>query len=174
MIPDETLAVRPLLTIEDLVVEYATGRKRKVHAVSGVSFSIARGETFGLVGESGCGKSSVAKAIMQLPGPASGKILLDGVDLTRLQRNELRLLRQQFQMVFQDPVASLNPRRKIGKSVETPLQTTNDLNQRKRRERVQQMLDCVGLESAQYYDRLPFQLSGGQCQRVHFTLPLFF
>ena len=77
MKPDETLAVGPLLTIEGLVVEYAAGRKRKVQAVSGASFSIARGETFGLVGESGCGKSSVAKAIMQLPGPTSGKVLLD-------------------------------------------------------------------------------------------------
>ena len=163
---NEQQSVEPLLQIEDLVVEYAAGRKRKVHAVSGVSFDIARGETFGLVGESGCGKSSVAKAIMQLPPPTSGRTLLNDTDLTKTNSNELSLLRQQFQMVFQDPVASLNPRRKIGESIEAPLRTTNGLNQAERCERVRQMLDCVGLDPDQYYDRLPFQLSGGQCQRV--------
>jgi peptide/nickel transport system ATP-binding protein len=108
---------KPLLKVENLVVEYALGRNRCVQAVSGINFDIKKGETFGLVGESGCGKSSVAKAIMQLPGPTSGKVHLNGDELTTLSRQELRLLRQKFQMVFQDPVASLNPRRKIGKSV---------------------------------------------------------
>ena len=103
----KTWQTESLLQVEELVVEYAVGRNRCVHAVSGVSFDIAKGETFGLVGESGCGKSSVAKAIMQLPKPTSGKVLLNSINLTGLNRKELRLLRQQFQMVFQDPVASL-------------------------------------------------------------------
>lgn len=166
MRPDKELTVESLLQIKDLVVEYNAGRKRKVHAVSGVSFNIVRGETFGLVGESGCGKSSVARAVMQLPAPASGSVMLNGIDLTKLNRNELRLRRQHFQMVFQDPVASLNPRHKIGESIETPLRTIKHLDKAERREQVRQMLDRVGLDPDQYYDRLPFQLSGGQCQRV--------
>ena len=156
----------PLLQVAELVVEYAAGRKRKVHAVSGVSFNIIRGETFGLVGESGCGKSSVARAVMQLPAPVSGSVVLNGTDLAKLNRNELRLRRQQFQMVFQDPVASLNPRHKIGECIETPLRTIKHLDKAERREQVIQMLERVGLDPDQYYDRLPFQLSGGQCQRV--------
>ncbi len=160
------LLTEPLLQVEDMVVEYAAGRNRKVHAVSGVSFDIARGETFGLVGESGCGKSSVAKAIMQLPKPTSGKVLLNSVDLTKMNRQELRLLRQQFQMVFQDPVASLNPRCKIGKSIEAPLRATRTSAKDQRHEQVRKMLESVGLDSEQYHDRLPFQLSGGQCQRA--------
>jgi peptide/nickel transport system ATP-binding protein len=157
---------KPLLQVEELVVEYAVGRNRRVHAVSGISFDITRGETFGLVGESGCGKSSVAKAIMQLPKPTSGKILLGGVDLTRLNRQELRLQRQQFQMVFQDPVASLNPRCKIGKSIEAPLRAAGHSEKDQRQTQVHKLLEFVGLDPGQYYDRLPFQLSGGQCQRA--------
>jgi peptide/nickel transport system ATP-binding protein len=160
------LLTEPLLQVEDMVVEYAAGRNRKVHAVSGVSFDITRCETFGLVGESGCGKSSVAKAIMQLPKPTSGKVLLNGVDLTELSPHELRLLRQKFQMVFQDPVASLNPRCKIGKSIEAPLRAARTSAKDQRHEQVRKMLESVGLDSEQYHDRLPFQLSGGQCQRA--------
>lgn len=160
------LHVEPILQVENLVVEYPAGRNRIVHAVSGVSFTIAQGETFGLVGESGCGKSSVAQTIMQLPTPTSGKVLLNGEDLTKVDRVRLRKLRKKFQMVFQDPVASLNPRRKIGKSIEAPLWEMEHLDQEERRNRVQKMLETVGLDSDQYADRLPFQLSGGQCQRV--------
>ncbi len=160
------LTAEPLLKIEDLVVEYANGRNRRVHAVSGVNFSIKRGETLGLVGESGCGKSSVARAIMQLPPATSGRVLLSGVDLSQLQGNNLRAMRRQFQMVFQDPIASLNPRRKIGKSIELPLRALNSCDKDQWRSRVTEMLERVGLDPQQYYDRMPFQLSGGQCQRV--------
>jgi peptide/nickel transport system ATP-binding protein len=163
---DKTWKTESLLQVEELVVEYADGRNRCVHAVSGVSFDITKGETFGLVGESGCGKSSVAKAIMQLPKPTSGKVLLNSINLTGLNSKELRLLRQQFQMVFQDPVASLNPRCKIGKSIEAPLRATINSDKEEWREQVRKMLDTVGLDPEQYQDRLPFQLSGGQCQRV--------
>ncbi len=163
---DETLVADPLLQIEDLVVEYPAGRNCKVYAVSEVSFNITRGETLGLVGESGCGKSSVAKAIMQLPVPTSGRVLLNGVDMTELNRHELRMLRKQFQMVFQDPVSSLNPRCKIGRSVEAPLRALKTISKDQRHKRVEEMLCSVGLDPEQYHDRLPFQLSGGQCQRV--------
>lgn len=163
---DKTIPAEPFLQVEDLVVEYPAGPSRRVHAVSGVSFNIARGETFGLVGESGCGKSSVARALMQLPAPTSGTVRLNSEDLTRLQSKKLRMLRSQFQMVFQDPVASLNPRRTIGKSVEAPLRAMKIINNKQRRTRVYEMLESVGLDPEQYLDRLPFQLSGGQCQRV--------
>ncbi len=158
--------VEPILQVEDLVVEYPVGRGRKVHAVSGVSFSIARGETFGLVGESGCGKSSVARTIMQLPSATSGRVVLDGIDLAALEIKRLQRLRQQFQLVFQDPVAALNPRRKIGKSIGMPLQEMAGLSRDEISTRVRQMMESVGLDPDRNYDRLPFQLSGGQCQRA--------
>src|SRR5512140_838756 len=112
---------KTILRIENLVVEFPAAQGRKVHAVSGVSFDIGRGETVGLVGESGCGKSSLARAIMQVPPPTSGRVLLDGADLASIHCRELRELRGSFQMVFQDPRASLNPVRSVGESVELPL-----------------------------------------------------
>lgn len=163
---NKDLLTAALLHVDALVVEYPAGRNRRVHAVSGVSFSINQGETLGLVGESGCGKSSVAKAIMQLPAPRSGKIILNGVDLTGLKRQQLRILRQQFQMVFQDPIASLNPRCKIGKSIEAPLRAARIIGKDQRRKQVRKVLEAVGLDPAHHLDRLPFQLSGGQCQRA--------
>ena len=106
----------PLLRVEDLVVEFPAGRGRKVHAVSGISFELARCETLGMVGESGCGKSSLARAIMQLPAPTSGRVLLEGNNLNDYSARELRPLRSRFQMVFQDPLASLNPSRPVEKA----------------------------------------------------------
>src|SRR5215212_10551250 len=110
----------PLLKVEDLVVEYTVGG-RTVHAVSGVSLQIARGETLGLVGESGCGKSTLGRAVLQLRRPTSGRVLFDGHDLTTMQGDALRLMRRRVQLIFQDPIASLNPRRKIGDIVAEPL-----------------------------------------------------
>src|ERR1700712_1306461 len=103
----------PLLDVDKLVVEYPVGNKI-VHAVSGVSLQIARGETLGLVGESGCGKSTLGRAVLQLRRPVSGRVMFDGQDLTAMQGDALRLMRQRVQLIFQDPIASLNPRRGVG------------------------------------------------------------
>src|SRR5260221_5473292 len=109
-----------LLDVQNLVVEYAVGGKT-VHAVSGVSLDIARGETLGLVGESGCGKSTLGRAVLQLRQAVSGKVLFDGQDLTAMHGDTLRKMRQRVQLIFQDPIASLNPRRRIGDIIAEPL-----------------------------------------------------
>lgn len=165
MSTDISITVAPLLRIEDLVVEFPAAGQRKLHAVSGVSFDIAEGETLGLVGESGCGKSSLARALMQSPPPASGRVLLDGVDLAKIRGRELRELRGRFQMVFQDPMASLNPVKSVGESVELPLRAAGvEKQERLRLARV--AFTSVGLDPEQHYHRKPSRLSGGQCQRV--------
>src|SRR5437764_3207906 len=110
----------PLLRVDDLVVEYSVGGKT-VHAVSGVSLEIARGETLGLVGESGCGKSTLGRAVLQLRRPVSGQVLFDGHDLTAMRGDSLRKMRRRVQLIFQDPIASLNPRRRIGDIIAEPL-----------------------------------------------------
>src|SRR3981189_2749453 len=106
----------PLLTVENLVVEYAVGGKT-IHAVSDVSLQVARGETLGLVGESGCGKSTLGRAVLQLRQAVPGRVLFDGQDLTAMQGDTLRRMRQRVQLIFQDPIASLNPRRRSGDTV---------------------------------------------------------
>ena len=106
--------------MENLVVEYAVGGKT-VHAVSDVSLEVARGETLGLVGESGCGKSTLGRAVLQLRQAVSGRVLFDGEDLTAMQGETLRRMRRRVQLIFQDPIASLNPRRRIGDIVAEPL-----------------------------------------------------
>ena len=110
----------PILKVENLVVEYAVGGKT-IHAVSDVSLQIARGETLGLVGESGCGKSTLGRAVLQLRPAVSGRVLFDGEDLTALRGEALRRMRRRVQLIFQDPIASLNPRRRIGDIVAEPL-----------------------------------------------------
>lgn len=103
-----------LLRVEDLVVEFPIGRTGlKVNAVSGISFDVLKGETLGIVGESGCGKSTTGRAIMQLPSPTSGSIVFDGTELTSLSGESMREARTKIQMIFQDPISSLNPRRKV-------------------------------------------------------------
>src|SRR3954466_4539236 len=102
-----------LLRVEDLVVEFPAGRRMRVHAVSGISLDVRRGETLGLVGESGCGKSTTGRAIMQLPPPTSGRIVFEGMDLSTLSREQVRKLRPKMQMIFQDPISSLNPLRRV-------------------------------------------------------------
>lgn len=110
-----------LLRVENLVVEFPVGRNAKVHAVTDVSLDVRPGETLGLVGESGCGKSTTGKAIMQLPRPTSGAVMFDGADLTGLSGSSLRRVRPELQMIFQDPISSLNPRRRVGDIVAEPL-----------------------------------------------------
>ena len=102
-----------MLRVEDLVVEFPAAGGRKVHAVSGISLDIVEGETLGIVGESGCGKSTTGRAIVQLPRPVSGSVRLDGTELTSLKGEALRRMRPRMQMIFQDPISSLNPRRKV-------------------------------------------------------------
>ena len=157
---------KPLLRVENLGVEFPAAGRRRVHAVAGVSFDIAQGETLGLVGESGCGKSSLARAIMQIPPPVSGKVLLDGVDLAGIRGRTLRELRSSFQMVFQDPLASLNPVRSVGESVELSLRAAGVEKHCDVRALSREALDSVGLDPEQYFTRKPAGLSGGQCQRV--------
>jgi peptide/nickel transport system ATP-binding protein len=155
----------PLLSVENLVVEYPLGGKT-VHAVSGVSLQVARGETLGLVGESGCGKSTLGRAVLQLRKPVSGQVLFDGQDLTAMQGDALRRMRRRVQLIFQDPIASLNPRRRIGDIVAEPLVISGVKDPGERRRRVCDVLSAVGLDPALVIDRLPHEFSGGQCQRI--------
>jgi len=155
----------PLLSVENLVVEYPLGGKT-VHAVSGVSLQVARGETLGLVGESGCGKSTLGRAVLQLRKPVSGQVLFDGHDLTAMHGDALRRMRRRVQLIFQDPIASLNPRRRIGDIVAEPLVISGVKDPEERRQRVSDVLSAVGLDPALVIDRLPHEFSGGQCQRI--------
>jgi peptide/nickel transport system ATP-binding protein len=155
----------PLLSVENLVVEYPLGGKT-VHAVSGVSLQVARGETLGLVGESGCGKSTLGRAVLQLRKPVSGRVLFDGYELTTMQGDALRRMRRRVQLIFQDPIASLNPRRRIGDIVAEPLVISGVKDPEQRRQRVGDVLSAVGLDPALVIDRLPHEFSGGQCQRI--------
>jgi peptide/nickel transport system ATP-binding protein len=155
----------PLLKVDNLVVEYFVGGKT-VHAVSGVSLEIARGETLGLVGESGCGKSTLGRAVLQLRPAVSGKVLFDGNDLTAMQGDPLRKMRQRVQLIFQDPIASLNPRRRIGDIVAEPLVIAGLMVPDRRKQLVNDVLTAVGLDPALVTGRLPHEFSGGQCQRI--------
>ncbi|MEO8697143.1 MAG: ABC transporter ATP-binding protein [Acidimicrobiales bacterium] len=150
-----------LLEVRDLVVEYKV-KKGTVHAVSEVSFDVMRGETLGLVGESGCGKSTTGRAILQLQRASSGTVRLEGTDLTLLSARELRDMRHRAQMIFQDPISSLNPRRTARNIIAEPLRATGRSD---RLDNVDRMLAAVGLSDADSARR-PSELSGGQCQRV--------
>jgi len=155
-----------LLRVEDLTVEFPVGRDRVVHAVSGVSFDIAKGETLGLVGESGCGKSTTGKALIQLPRPTSGSVVLNGEDLTGLEEESIRALRTQVQMIFQDPISSLNPRREVGEVVAEPLHVWGPKDKAQQWEKVYAMLDAVGIDPDAARYKYPHEFSGGQCQRI--------
>ncbi|MEU1525433.1 oligopeptide/dipeptide ABC transporter ATP-binding protein [Nocardia rhamnosiphila] len=155
-----------VLRIQDLVVEYPAARSGKVHAVSNVSLDIRRGETLGLVGESGCGKSTLAKAIMQLPAPTSGRVLFNGEDLTAKSARALRAARRPIQMIFQDPISSLNPLRKVRHIVAEGLEVSRRHSRAERAALVDKMLESVGLDPDAAGDRRPHEFSGGQCQRI--------
>ena len=155
-----------MIRVEDLTVEFPAKGGNVVHAVSGISFDVRRGETLGLVGESGCGKSTTGKALLQLPHPTSGSVQLDGEELTQLSRTEMTARRTDIQMIFQDPISSLNPRRTIGKIVAEPLEVWGPKASDEQWTLVASILDAVGIdpEGAKY--KRPHEYSGGQCQRI--------
>ncbi|GIW15761.1 MAG: ABC transporter ATP-binding protein [Tepidiforma sp.] len=136
-----------------------------VRAVDGISFEIRRGETLGLVGESGCGKSTTGKAILQLTRPTEGSVIFDGTDLTKVKGGELRRFRRRMQMIFQDPYASLNPRMSVGSIISEPLTIHKLASGKEKKERVQQLLQTVGL-NPYFANRFPHEFSGGQRQRI--------
>ncbi len=155
-----------LVRVEDLVVEYPAPGGRTVKAVSGISFDIKAGETLGLVGESGCGKSTTGKALIQLPPPTSGSVMHNLVDLTELSAAAMRRRRTDLQMIFQDPISSLNPRRKAGDIVAEPLRVWGPGDKAEQRRMVDEILDAVGIDPVVAHDKRPHEFSGGQCQRI--------
>lgn len=155
-----------LLKVVDLVVEFPAGRGRVVHAVSGVSFDVVEGETLGIVGESGCGKSTTAKAVIQIPRPTSGSVEFDNIELTELHGEELRRKRPEVQMIFQDPISSLNPRRRVYDIVSEGIEIWGGGGGSFSQARVDEIITAVGLDPEEAKRRRPHEYSGGQCQRV--------
>ena len=156
----------------DLVKHFPTGSKgllgrpdKSVRAVDGVSFTLRKGKTLGIVGESGCGKSTLARVVTRLIEPTSGNILLDGVDITTTSGKDLRNMRRQMQMIFQDPVSSLNPRHSVGQIIAMPLRVQGLLDEEHSNERVKELMQLVGL-NPEHFNRYPHEFSGGQRQRI--------
>lgn len=154
-----------LVQIENLKKHFPAAGGQSVRAVDGVSFNIERGETLGLVGESGCGKTTVGRCLLRLIEPTSGAIKFDGQDLLSLSKSEMRVLRRRMQIVFQDPYSSLNPRMKVGDIIGEPLIVHNIGNQQERKDRIAELLKVVKLDP-DYANRYPHQFSGGQRQRI--------
>jgi oligopeptide/dipeptide ABC transporter ATP-binding protein len=155
----------PLIAVEGLVKRFYLKGQNYVGAINGISFEIGRGETLGLVGESGSGKTTVGRCLLRLIEPTSGRIRFEGSDITRLTKRELKPLRSRLQMVFQDPFASLNPRRTVRQTVEEPLALQRDAPARAWLGMITEMLMRVGL-GPQYLDRFPIELTASEQQRV--------
>jgi peptide/nickel transport system ATP-binding protein len=164
-VTDTAVTTRPLLDVEDLHVTFQKGNQ-SVQAVAGVTFAIQEGETLGLVGESGCGKSTTGRAIVQVEKATSGQIRFGETELTTLSRGDLRTLRTQVQMIFQDPISSLNPRRRVRDIVAEPLNIWSIGTKEERQSKVNAMLDQVGIDAFVNGGRRPREFSGGQCQRI--------
>ena len=162
---DTAVTTDPLLSVEDLHVSFGRGNAT-VQAVAGITFSMHQGETLGLVGESGCGKSTTGRAIIQVEKATSGKIRFGETELTALSRGDLRTLRTQVQMIFQDPISSLNPRRRVIDIVAEPLTIWKIGTKPERRDTANAMLDQVGIDPFLNGSRRPREFSGGQCQRI--------
>ena len=171
---DETSAGAPILTVDDLKVWFDVKmpgawpwtRPRKLKAVDGVSFALGAGETLGIVGESGCGKSTLARAVMQMVPVEAGNVVWLGDELVGLDTGQMRRHRKEMQMIFQDPLASLNPRMTIGQIVAEPLKTHHPgLSAKEMKARVREVLDTVGI-LPNLVNRYPHEFSGGQCQRI--------
>jgi oligopeptide transport system ATP-binding protein len=166
------MSAEPLLEVTDLVKHFPIKRGilidrevDQVRAVDGVSFSIPRGQTLGLVGESGSGKSTACRAVLQLIAPTAGSIKFEGQEIAGLSRRRMRPLRREMQMIFQDPYASLNPRKRVGQIVGDPLKRQGIASGSDLRKRVQGLLERVGLDT-EHYNRFPHEFSGGQRQRI--------
>ena len=161
----------PLLKATNLTKTYLVGRspfkarRKKVHAVNGVTLSVWPGETLGIVGESGCGKSSLGRCLMRLQSISGGRLEIKGQDITHLDQRRLRPLRREMQMVFQDPAASLNARRRVGDLLAEPFRIHSDLSEADIADRVRGLLARVGLHP-EHADRFPHEFSGGQKQRI--------
>ncbi len=149
----------------NLTKHFPASHNQTVRAVDGVSFTIQRGETFGLVGESGCGKTTVGRCLLRLIEPTGGQVRFDGRNLTEINRTELRGLRRRMQIIFQDPYSSLNPRMTVGQIVAEPLAVHSVGSKPEQREKVAELLRVVGLDP-DYANRYPHQFSGGQRQRI--------
>ncbi len=161
---------QPMLEVRDLTKHYPLrgglfSASRSVHALEGVTLSVARGETLAIVGESGCGKSTFARCVVRLEDATAGSVILNGADITHTRGRALRSLRRHLQIVFQDPFASLNSRYSIASLVGDPIRLQGKLDRKARRQRVAELLETVGL-GAEFLDRYPHELSGGQRQRI--------
>lgn len=159
-----------LLEVKDLKkwfpIKGGFGKEKSfVKAVDGVSFTLNRSETLGIVGESGCGKSTMGRSVLRLIEPTEGQIIYEGEDIMTLDRKALRAKRKEFQMMFQDPYASLNPRMTVGEIIGEPLEIQTDMNSKEREAKVLEIMDLVGLNT-QYIRRYPHEFSGGQRQRI--------
>jgi oligopeptide/dipeptide ABC transporter ATP-binding protein len=164
-IATQSIATQPILRLDRVVKHYPGARHGVVRAVDGVCVELARGETLGLVGESGCGKSSLARCATRLVDLTDGRVLFEGQDITNASQHELRPVRRHMQIIFQDPAGSLNSRRRVGSLIADPLAIHGIGDKRDRKRRVQELMDVVGL-NPEHYNRFPAEFSGGQRQRV--------
>ncbi len=160
-----------VLSVKNLIMEFNVGRNEIVHAVSDVSFDVKKGETLGIVGESGCGKSTTARSVVQLPKPTSGNVMVtsegDSIELTGLKGDALRKVRPKLQMIFQDPISSLNPRRIVREVVKEGLTIwPNGMSAQQIEDRVDEVLESVGIDPEIAANRRAHEFSGGQCQRI--------
>ena len=168
-----------LLRVENLVKYFpikGTGKFREkeyVHAVDGVSLMVPRGQTFGIVGETGCGKSTLARCVARLYDVTSGRIVFEGRDITKLSQRRMRPLRTEIQMIFQDPIGSLNPRRRVGSIIGDPFAIHKLASGADRKRRVQELMERVGL-NPEHFNRFPAEFSGGQRQRIGVARALAF
>lgn len=168
---DDAARTEPMLSVRHLVQEFESRgpggiKEGIVHAVSDISFELMPGETLGVVGETGSGKSTLARATIQVDRPTSGSVVFQGQELTTLGRRELKKVWANFQMVYQDPFGSLNPRWRVEDVVAEPLMGHTTMGRAERSKRVRELLDLVGLDPDAYLRRRPMELSGGQAQRV--------
>lgn len=163
---------KPILEVKNLVKHFSTSSNREfrrskktIKAVNDVSFTLAEGETLGLVGESGCGKSTVGRAILKLHEPTSGSIFFEGQEITDYSPRKMKPLRKQMQIIFQDPYSSLNPRHTIGEIISAPFRVHAAKSERDLKSEVQELMERVGL-NPEHYNRYPHEFSGGQRQRI--------